>query len=242
MLKNIIKAGSVIICALLLQRTSFAAETVELPTEELATESVLPVFDVPVSVKNRNIVTEKRWNTDLLYSYSMTEPIANVSKFGLAVYYNFSEDSALGFLFAKNASGLSSYADQLRSQYSLDFSRAPQPLSTYMVDYNIKAFYGKMSLAKSIVLNTSMHGSLAGGITQYSHKSFPVIALGVGQKFYINKAWALRFDMRLYAGQAPIPFLNGFMRTTDPTPPVASQFDERITFSTSLDAGLSYLF
>jgi outer membrane beta-barrel protein len=175
----------------------------------------------------------------------MTEPIANVSKFGLAVYYNFSEDSALGFLFAKNASGLSSYADQLRSQYSLDFSRAPQPLSTYMVDYNIKAFYGKMSLAKSIVLNTSMHGSLAGGITQYSHKSFPVIALGVGQKFYLNKAWALRFDMRLYAGQAPIPFLKDALHVPPATPdpvPSPSQFDERITFSTSLDAGLSYLF
>lgn len=247
MLKNILKAGVILISAFFLNRTAFAADVVELPQEELATESVLPVFDKPVSVKNRNVITAKRWDADVFYSYAMTEPIANVSKFGLAFYYNINEDHALGLMLAKNFSGLSSYADQLHSQYGLDFSRAPQPQSSYLLDYNIKAFYGKMSLSKSVVFNTLMYGSLSAGAIQYQNKTYPAIAVGLGEKFFFSKQWALRFDLRLYANQAPIPFLANALHdgsaghTADPTPSYAD-FKERLTYTTTLDVGLSYLF
>ena len=247
MLKNAFKAIVVLICAFLLHRAAFAADQLELPREELATESVLPVFDKSVSVKNKNIVTAKRWDADVFYGYAMTEPIANVSKIGLAAYYNFNEDQALGFLYAKNSSGLSTYAQQLHSQYGLDYSRAPQPLNTYLLDYNIKAFYGKMSLSKSLVLNTILYGSGSVGMIQYQSKTYPAIAVGIGQKFYFTKRWALRFDLRLYVNQAPIPFLSGALHdgsaghTADPVPSYG-QFNDRITYTTNLDLGLSYLF
>lgn len=241
MLKNFLKVGAIIFCALLLQKTAFAGNEVELPHEELATESVLPVFDKSVSVKNRAIKTANRWDSNLFYSYAMTEPIANVSKIGFSAYYNFHEARSIGFLYARNFAGLSSYADQLKQQYSFDFNRAPQPQNTFLLDYNVKAFYGKMSLAKSMVINTILHGSLAGGVIQYEHKIFPAVVLGIGEKFYLNKSWALRFDMRLYTSQAPIPFKANALKSTDPKP-TADQFDERITFTTTLDAGLSYIF
>lgn len=241
MLKNAFKAVIVIVCAFLLHKTAFAAEVVELPQEELATESVLPVFDKAVSVKNRNVTTAKRWDADVFYSYAMTEPIANVSKLGLALYYNFNEDHALGLMYAKNFSGLSKYADQLDSQYNLDFSRAPQPTNSVFLDYNIKAFYGKMSLTKSVVFNTILYGSAAAGMIQYEHKSFPGVSVGLGQKFYFTKQWALRFDLRLYANQAPIPFLKNGLKPSDPVP-AYGDFEDRLTFTTTLDAGLSYLF
>jgi len=243
MLRSVLKTGVVFISAFLLQKTAFAADVVELPKEELATESVLPVFDKPVSVKNRNIATAQRWDTDLFYSYAMTEPIANVSKLGFAAYYNFNEDHALGFLYARNFSGVSGYAKQLNSQYNLDFSRAPQPLNTYLLDYNLKAFYGKMSVTKSFVLNTIIFATGSVGAIQYEHKTYPAIALGLGQKFFFNKQWALRFDLRLFANQAPIPFLgNNQLKPTTQPPPSADQFSERITYTTTLDIGLSYLF
>lgn len=247
MLKNIFKAGIVIVCAFLLHNAAFAADVVELPQEELATESVLPVFDKSMSVKNRNVTTAKRWDGDLFYSYAMTEPIANVSKFGGAIYYNFNESHALGFVYAKNFAGLSSYANQLNSQYGLDYSRAPQPLSSYMLDYNIKAFYGKLSLTKSLVVNTLLFGSAAAGMIQYVHKTYPAVAIGLGQKFFFTHNWAFRFDLRLYANQAPIPFLGGVLHdgsgghSADPVPS-PDQFKERMTYTTNLDLGLSYLF
>ncbi|UOE99712.1 outer membrane beta-barrel domain-containing protein [Bdellovibrio reynosensis] len=238
---NGFKAVVIFVLAMLLQKAAFAAEVVELPPEELAQESVLPVFDRPVSVRNRTIVTNKKFEVDGFYSYAMTEPIANVSKLGIGIYYNTSESHAWGLLVGKHSTGLSSYAEQLDKQFNLDFARAPYPDLTTMLDYNLKAFYGKMSISKSIVFNTLLFGSASAGMVKYIHKSYPAVAVGMGQKFYFTKDWAVRFDLRLYAHQAPVPFLASRMKTTDPTPEY-SEFEERLTFTTNLDVGLSYLF
>lgn len=239
MLKNGFKAFFIIILALVLHRAAFAAEVINLPPEELAKESVLPVFDNPVSVRNRNVVTTGRFDIDVFYGYAMTEPIANVSKLGLGIYYHLNEDHAFGVFYTNNMSGLSDYAKQIEGAPSgtpLDLSKVPLPKSSIMGDYNLKAFYGKMSLTKSLVLNTVLYGSGSLGLIQYEHKSYPAAALGMGQKFYFNKDWALRFDLRLYAHQGPVPFVAGGVPTS------FDQFSERMMFATNLDVGLSYLF
>lgn len=243
---NFFKISVVFLAALALARVSFSAEVIELPQEELAKESVYPVFERPVSVLNRNVVTFERFDGNLFYGYAMTEPIANVNKLGFSLYYHWSEDHAVGLLLAKNFSGLSDYAKQLDKQFSLDFGRAPSPDLNAFVDYNLKLFYGKLSVTKSLVLNTSLFASGAVGIVKYSHKSYPGIAAGIGQKFYFGRQWAVRADLRLYAHEAPIPFLNGSASSpgvgTGDLKPSAGDFKERLTFTTNLDVGVSYLF
>lgn len=239
------KAILFLFMASLLHGVAMASEVVELPPEELAQESVLPIFDKPDVVKNRNVLTANRFDVDLFYGYAMTEPIANVSKIGLGVYYNLNEDHALGLIYGKNLSGLSEYAKQIENTGStpLDFNRAPMPKNLAMLDYNLKVFYGKMSLSKSLVFNTILFGSASGGIIQYDHKSYPAVAVGLGQKFFYTRNWALRFDIRLYANEGPIPFLgNSKMHRTTQPPPTYDQFQERLTYTTNLDVGLSYLF
>jgi hypothetical protein len=231
----------VLLSALLLHRTAFAAEVIELPPEELAQESVLPVFDKPVSVKNRNVVTQDKIDLNFFYGMAMTEPIYDVSKFGIAGYYNLNEFHAFGVLFAKNSGGLSKYADQLKAE-DMDFSVAPKPESTFLLDYNAKAYYGKMSMSKSIVLNTILYGSAGIGMVKFQNKSYPALALGLGQKFFFNSHWAFRFDLRMYANNAPIPF-NKAAKTTDPNYPAGyGDFEERLTYTSNLEAGLTYLF
>lgn len=245
MVPNSLKAILIILLAFLLERTSFAAEVVELPQEELARESVLPIFDKPVVVKNRNIVTAKKVDMGLFYGYAMTEAIANVSKLGVSLYYNFDDVQGLGLLYTNNSTGTSDYAKQIEQQFSLDFNRVPMPKNTILADYNFNAFYGKLSLAKSIVLNTMIFGSGSAGLIQYDHKSFPALAIGVGQKFFFNKHFALRLDLRLYANQAPIPFLKDKLKNPLPggvSAPTYNDFQERLTFTTNLDIGVAYLF
>lgn len=227
------------------------AEVIELPEEELAKESVLPVFDKPTSVKNRNIVTAGRFDLNLSYGLALSEPIFNSNRYGGSIYYNTgSENHAFGLLYVKNSNGLSSYAKQLDEQFKLDFTRAPAPDQTMMLDWNMKMFYGKMSLSKDTVFNTSLYTTLAGGMVKFSHKSYPAVAAGLGQKFYFGPHFALRFDFRLFVNKAPIPFLDskgctqpGINEscTTQPKP-TPDDFDERITYTTVLDAGLSWLF
>lgn len=244
MLKNGFKIVGVMLLAFLLHRASFAAEVIHLPPEELAQESVLPVFDRPVVVRNRNVETAGKIDVGVFYGYAMTEPIANVSKFGLGIYYNTSEYHAFGLLYAHNMTGLSDYAHQIErtSGTPLDFTRAPMPKSTIMADYNLKMFYGKLSLTKSLVLNTILYGSGSLGMIQYDHKMYPAAAVGLGQKFFFGKHWALRFDLRLYTHQGPIPFLGGGRMHENQPRPSFDEFKERVMFATNLDAGLSYLF
>lgn len=230
-----------------------AKDLIQLPVEELAKESVTPIFERNDSVRNRNIVTEKRWEGNLFYGWALTEPIANVSKLGLSGYYHTTEDNAYGLIFSKNFSGVSQYAKQLKDQYSLDFTRAPMPESGLFLDYNWKAFYGKFSLSKHVVTNFHFFGSLAAGVTKYPHKTFPGVAIGLGQKFYIGKNSSFRFDFRVFANQAPIPFLkcepgkyegvkNSTTDSCNEPPPSYSDFKERITFSSVIDLGYSFLF
>jgi outer membrane beta-barrel protein len=237
-LRTLLILGSLSICT-----SSFASNMIDLPEEELARESVTPVFDKNPSTKNRSVVTEGKVDMNLFYGTALTEPIANVSKFGLSGYYHTSENAAWGLMLNKNSSGLSTYAAQLKETYNLDFTKAPAPDMTAMLDYNHMAFYGKMSITKKTVLNLHLFGSLAGGIVKYVHKSYPAIALGVGEKFYFSRNWAFRFDFRVFMHQAPIPFLKDKLKSSSSGyPPSYDDFSERLTTTSVLDLGISYLF
>ncbi|RYF96631.1 MAG: outer membrane beta-barrel domain-containing protein [Chitinophagaceae bacterium] len=163
------------------------------------------------------------------------------------------EDHALGFFYEKNAAGLSKYGEQLKEVPSanggstqLDFTRAPAPDSTMMVDYNFKAFYGKMSLSKSVVFNLSTLGTLGAGMVKYANKAYPGIALGLGQKYYMTNNFSLRADLRLFMNNAPIPFYksNGTGTGIEKAnkAPTYDQFSERLTYTTNIDVGVNYMF
>ncbi len=238
---------------LLFRVTAYSKELIQLPTEELARESVSPVFDINDSVRNRNILTSKRIEASVFYGWSMTEPISNVSKIGISGYYHLNEDDAFGLIYMKNFSGVSSYAKQLNDEYKLDFTRAPSPEMSLYGDYNLKAFYGKMSISKNTVTNYHFFGSLAGGMIKYTHKTYPGVAVGLGQKFYFDKRFSLRLDFRLFMNQAPVPFLkcvagqhggvkNSPSDTCKMPAPSYDDFSERFTFTSVIDFGISYLF
>jgi hypothetical protein len=84
---------------LLFSTTAYPKEMIQLPTEELARESVSPVFDINDSVRNRNIVTKEKFEGAIFYGWALTEPIANVSKLGVSGYYHRNEEDAYGLMF-----------------------------------------------------------------------------------------------------------------------------------------------
>lgn len=218
-----------------------AADSVEVPADELAQESVYPVFDHAQSVKNRNVQTEGRIDVGIFGGYALTEPIYDTAKFGVAANYHFSELHSLGLLYSQNSSGLSNDAEGLKDSHGLDFDRAPKPTNSILLDYNYKPYYGKISLSKLAVINTTIYVSGAAGMVAYEHKSYPAVAVGFGERFYFSKSVSLKADLRMLIHNAPIPFKQGSMRTSDPVPSF-DQFDERVTYTTNLEVGLNYLF
>lgn len=222
------------------------ADDVEVPVDELAQESVYPVFDNPVSLKNRNVKDSETFDIGFFGGLALTEPIYNTTKFGVAVNYHLSETHSLGILYAKNSNGLSRDAQGLKDDFGLDFGRAPAPNYSLMGDYNYKLFYGKLSITKQGVMNTSIYASAAFGMTTYVHKSYPTLAVGIGERFYFTNHLSLKVDLRLYANQAPIPFKGGALKngSKGPSDPIPSydSFSERLTYTTNLEIGLNYLF
>jgi outer membrane beta-barrel protein len=240
---------SLITIILLLSSLAHAAEEVEVPSDELAKESVLPVFDNVISVKNRNVSTEGRFDAGLFGGLALTEPIANTTKIGLEINYHMNENHSLGLMFTSNSTGLSKDAQGLKNDFGLDFNRAPKPLNSLMLDYGYSPFYGKMSVTKDGVMNTTIYGTGSIGVVKYEHKSYPAISIGIGERFYFTHRLSLKADLKIFAHQAPIPFKSGALRdgsagsgfVTDPVPALDS-FQERLTYTTNLQIGFNYLF
>lgn len=218
------------------------AAQVNVPQDELAQETVYPVFDNPISVRNRNVQDTGTIDIGVFGGLAITEPVANTSKMGLSLNYHINHAHSLGIIYAKNSTGLSKDAQGLKNDFGLDFSRAPFPEYSILADYNYKMYYGKLSVTKNGVINTSIYVSAAGGIIKYVHKSYPTIALGVGERFYFTDNFALKVDLRVFFNNAPIPFKSGALREgIDPVPSYDS-FSERFTYTTNLEVGLNYLF
>lgn len=217
------------------------AQEIAVPTDELAKESVYPVFDNPVSIKNRNVKDSGTIDVGLFGGLAITEPISNTSRFGFSLNYHFTQVHSLGLQWAKNSNGLSKDAEGLKTDFNLDFARAPFPEYSLMADYNYKLYYGKLSVTKNGVINTSIYFSGSAGMIKYVHKSYPMLAIGMGERFYLTDNFALKVDLRLFVNQAPIPFKAGALRSIDPVPSYDS-FSERVAYTTNLEFGANYLF
>jgi outer membrane beta-barrel protein len=218
-----------------------AAETIEVPDDELAQESVSAKFERPDPVKNRNVITNGKFELGGYYGFNTLEPIHAQGKFGVNLGYHWNEMSAAMINFAMWNSGLNTqYTDGLATK-NLDFTRAPKLKYSIFGHYEWKIWYGKISVTKKGVTNLSTYPIFGLGMTAYDHKNYYGVDVGIGQKFYFGKSFALRADFKIQYSQQPSPFLRGYMRTADPVPSPA-QFDDIWDLGTIIDIGGSFLF
>ncbi len=126
MVKSILVSAGVVLAVLLIGSVANADE-MNVPKDELAQESVYPVFDNPLSVRNRNVKDSETFDVGFFTGLAITEPIANTSKFGVSFNYHLNPVHSVGFIWAKNTIGLSKDAEGLKADFGLDFTRAPFP-------------------------------------------------------------------------------------------------------------------
>jgi outer membrane beta-barrel protein len=228
------------------QPSQAATETIEFPDNELASESVLPVFDHPEAVKQRLVPLARRIEIGINGSYALTEPFYNPISFGLTAAYHINESHAFNLLGQSFMSGLSSYAKQLNPvpgttpAQNANLQYAPAPKYLFLANYQYTGYYGKISLSKDTVMNLSLYGLFGVGMIGIGDSSNPVLSIGIGQKFYLSSKFAFRFDLRALAYQGPdVLSLNLSGRTSEvPT----SEFEKKLQFGSLLSAGVIYLF
>lgn len=238
-----------LLSGILLAQSAAFAETIDLPEEELAKESVTAKFDPPYSVKQRNIVTEGKGEFGLYYGWNFTEPIYHQNKLGLNLTYHPDEFSGWTLNFAQWFPGRNEQYTNLLKKFGLDFDRVPNLEYSAWLIYMMKNYYGKMSITKRGVMNLSLFPVFGVGLTKYVHKTYPGVAAGVGTKFYFTKSIALHAELRFQYAQAPSPFIGnpgggcGGPTVLDTcSKPSPNDFPDKWTLANIMDVGVSFLF
>ena len=230
------------LCLVLIVSRGVRAE-IELPEEELAKESVTAKFDRGITYKNRMIPLNRKAEIGAYLGFNFTEAIENQMRYGLNLAYHFTEIHAIDVNYSMNAGGLNSqYTSSLGSAPNyLDFTRAPAPQYDLWINYEADLFYGKLSFTKETVIHFNLYPIIGFGESVYANKTYMGPDVGAGWKFFFNKTWALRTDLKFQYIAKPSPFLRGYMVTTQPKPG-AGQFSDETMLSTIFDVGVVAVF
>lgn len=233
-----------LLTSLFLQLHSYAAETIELPEDELATESVLPVFDKTVAVRNRLVETAKRFEIGGGLGFNLIEGIYTNTTFKGNIGYHFDEEKAFNLSFLTGSSTLSSTGEDLKAGKGIattfDATLAPTPDYFITANYQFTAYYGKVSVSKNSAMNLALYGLAGGGFVSWSDGEIsPMLNVGVGQKFYFTPQLALRADleMKIYQG----PDITTQPLTTGSGKKDSGDFSDTTYFRPFLTVGLVYL-
>ena len=231
-----------IVMALLIGGHAFADE-IEVPEDELARESTLPVFDKRQAVLNRNVNSDQRIEVGAGGGVEMNEPFYNDYMLNADVTYNFTQTSAVNVQGLFWLPGLSSYGNQLRQTgqnfKAFDASEAPHPSWALMANYEYVAYYGKISVAKDAVMNLNLFGLAGLGYMNLGTVSTVAFNIGLGQNFFFTRNFGLRWDLRWLIFQGPNPTTQQL--TPGVTPPSPSSFGNEIFFNTQLGLALVFI-
>ncbi|MCJ8277116.1 MAG: outer membrane beta-barrel domain-containing protein [Bdellovibrionales bacterium] len=225
---------------LLLTSVEAAAVTIEFPKDELARESVLPVFENAVAVKSRRVPTAKRFEFGLAAGFAMNEPFFNTTRFGGHLAYHLNETHGILFAAQLYSDGLNSNGETLAStQFNNDTIRmelAPQPENHLLLNYQITPYYGKISIFKDFVMNLSLYGLLGLGTVSIGGEAVPAFNIGMGQKFYFSKRWGIRADLGLLAYEGVNYFAASDGSTTPLEDDATTPGNEALTRDLSINA------
>lgn len=222
------------------------ADDIEVPEEELARETTLPVFNKRRAVLNRNVHTVERFEVGVGGGIEMNEPYYNDYMMTFQGTYNYSETSAINVQGLFWMPGLSTYGEQLKAGRdgpvseggfeSFDAEKAPHPEWGVLVNYEYIAYYGKISLSKQTVMNLNLFGIAGLGYLNMGTENTIAANLGLGQNFFVTKNIGLRFDLRWLIFQGPNATTQKLRETDEP-----GSFGDRIYTNTQMGLSLVYI-
>jgi outer membrane beta-barrel protein len=247
--------SKVALCAFLVSSvasTALAEVKIQFPEEELATESVLPVFEDRVAVRNRKVEHKGKFEINLMGGLVTSEPIYDPLNFGLSLSYHFNNTQGIHIMGTVFSDGLSGSGESLRNgnvvgdgggsaNITFDASQAPNKEFMLAAHYQYTAYYGKISLARDSIMNLSLSGLLGGGFYMMDGLTAPTVNFGVSQRYYFNSRVALRFDILFSIFNGPDITSAGPLRTNAPTKPDPGEFEKSMQFDSNIFLGLSLL-
>jgi outer membrane beta-barrel protein len=238
-----------LVCATMMVSSLSNAVTIELPQEELAKESVLPVFpDGTVAVKARRVVTKKKFEVGPMVGQIFNEPFFDPWAYGIHAGYHFNEFHSFAINGFMRSATLSDDANQLDSQLfaespllKVNFPVVPVPEYVVTLDYQMTPYYGKISLTKDYVMNLALYIYGGVGVTDLGGKSTWIADIGVGQNLFFTPRMGLRLDFKflMYNGLDVLSRQSVTNTATSDVDP--GIFDDQFNISPSVMLGLVFL-
>jgi outer membrane beta-barrel protein len=236
----------VLVCAAVLFSSQSFAVTIDLPQEELAKESVLPVFpEGTVAVKARRVVTKKKFEVGPMVGQIFNEPFFSPWAYGVHAGYHFNEFHSFAINAFMRDANVSGDADQLDASLvpgqKINFGVIPVPEYVVTLDYQMTPYYGKISITKDFVMNLALYIYGGAGMTDLGGKSTWIANVGVGQNLFFTPRIGLRLDLKLlmYNGLDVLSqqqFTETQTSTVDP-----NIFEDQFNMSPSVMLGLVFL-
>lgn len=184
-----------------------SAVTIEFPEEELAKESVLPVFEGgTTAVKSRRVVTKQRFEVGPMLGMIFNEPFFSPMTYGVHAGYHMNEFHSFAVNAFMRTDDISDDARQADSDLGpgakINFEVVPVPKYVITLDYQMTPYYGKISLSKETVMNLALYVFGGAGATDLGGQVTWLANLGVGSNLFITRNFGLRLDMKflLYEG------------------------------------------
>ena len=222
-----------LLLGLLTGSVAYADDSLEFPEEELARETVLPVFQTRRVVLNRNVITDKRLEFGGGVGLEMNEPYYADVMGQIQATYNISDVHAINVQGLLWQGGLSDYGTQLKAGgpkfLPFDATNAPHPKYALMANYQFVAYYGKISLTKRTVMNLNLFALAGAGYLNLDSQNTIAANVGLGQNFFFTRHFGVRVDLRVFMYQGPNPPSPG-----DPKIPSPAAYEDRIFYNTQL--------
>lgn len=222
-----------------------SAVTIEFPEDELAKESVLPVFEGgTVAVKSRRVVTKNKIEVGPMVGMIFNEPFFAPLSYGIHAGYHTSEFNSFAinaFMRQEDISDDARQADKdLATATPINFSVVPIPKYLVTLDYQMTPYYGKISMTKDYVMNLALYVYGGVGVTDLGGQMTWIADLGVGQNLFITKNIGIRLDMKflLYEG---LDVTSNPATSTATAPVDPGSFDKQFNVSPSVMLGVVFL-
>ncbi len=203
------------------------AREIRFPEEELAAESVLPIFpDNNKVTMNRNVKLKYKMSMMSSIDYRADDPFYSRLAFTGDVGFFLSEAhglSLLGMYFFQGVSSIGEFFSKPNTELqniSFHATEVPHPRYAFLLNYNWIPFYGKLSLLKNVVMNYNISLHLGGGTVALvqdrnpgPYESYdlsqlyfaPILITGINQKIFIGKRFYIHGWLRFFFYYGPNP-------------------------------------
>ncbi|MBY0470933.1 outer membrane beta-barrel domain-containing protein [bacterium] len=192
-------------------------------------------------VQNRLYSKAKKFEIEPMASIIVTDPFLDDRSLALMLAYHLDEYISVGLLARKDFTVPSATSKDFQSRTSGGYPNINSPTAYYGAEITGSLLYGKLSVVGKAIIYYDMHLIGGAGLTQtvatatdgqQFYNNNITAHVGIGQKIFLSKTVAFRFDYRVFIYGEKLYQLNGVN--------IGQDLGSRTNFSNALSLGFSF--